>query len=419
MIHTFTIQHQIHDFTLVRRIAECLNVSREQINDFIYWRGQADECGNNVLDEDELNFPGYHEIKLVHLRCCNSAAKRDFSQYYIYLKLEPLTVINREKRIALFECTCENLRRLIETFRTDMLAIIGADSGEAAGNAEMAELIEFTTWDAQRVDYTIDVHMRNHDEVLAYMNLAKMSALSNCINEAKYTSTYGKNFRNHTYKYGNKTWELQIYDKEAQFAKKKDKYEPEHFQCLLADCRNIARIEYRRLTNGTKKASTNLESRNIMEFMREDLAHSWLMECYENTIGFEDFYRTYHMEKLLDKAFPMNDVEIREENRRAKQAQESGNDEYKPETHSKKFYLYRKHLMNIAIHKGMQGALNAELKGLSGTERASAKRKFTDRNKAIRQSVGISPVLIPDAWKTKRLMDLPTDFLRNPIKPQG
>ena len=418
MIHTFTIQHQIHDFTLVRRIAECLNVSREQINDFMYWRGQAEECGNNVL-EDELNFPGYHEIKLVHLRCWNSAAKRDFSQYYIYLKLEPLTVINREKHIALFECTCENLSRLIENFRTDMLAIIGADSGEAAGNAEIAELIDFTTWDAQRVDYTIDAHMRNHDEVLAYMNLAKMSALSNRITEAEYTSVYDEHFQNHTYKYGNKTWEIQIYDKEVQFAQKRDKYEPDHFQRLLEECQNIARIEYRRLTNGTKKASTQLDSRNIMEFMREDLAYSWLMECYGKTIGFEDFYRAYHMEKLLDKAFPMNDVEIREEKRRAKEAQKAGNDGYKPETHSKKFYLYRQHLMNITIHKGMQNALDATLAGLSGTERASAKRKFTERNKAIRQRVGISPVLIPDAWKTKRLMDLPTDFLRNPIKPQS
>ena len=418
MIHTFTIQHQFHDFTLVRRIAECLNMSREKIDVFMSWRGQAEERGNNVLKGDELSIPGYQEIKLVHLRCWNRAARRDFSQYYIYIKLEPLTVINREKHIALFECTDANLRRLIENFRTDMLAL-WAGNGEVTENAELAELIDFTTWDAQRVDYTIDVHMRNHDEVLAYMNLAKMSALSNCITAAEYTSIYGENFKNHTYKYGNKSWELQIYDKEVQFAKKRDKYEPEHFQRLLAECRNIARIEYRRLTNGTKKASTTLASRNIMEFMREDLAQSWLMECYEKTIGFEDFYRAYHMEKLLDKAFPMNSVELREERRRAREANEAGDDGYKPERHSKKFYIYRDHLMDIASHKGMQNALNATLAGLSGTKRASARRKFTERNKAIRQRVGISPVLIPDAWKTKRLMDLPTDVLRNPIKPQN
>ncbi len=278
-------------------------------------------------------------------------------------------------------------------------------------------LIDFTSWKATRVDYTVDVRMRNQDEVLAFMNLAKWSVISTSRNKSKYASSYGKGFRENTCKFGNKSWEIQIYDKAGQFAKKKDEFEDneELFHSLQDECQNLVRIEYRRLTNGTKKSSTTFESKFIMEFLDEEIAQRWLISCYESTVGFEDFYRAYHAEKMLDKAFPMNASEIRNEKKREKAAIKAG-EVYKAEKHSKRFYKYRDHMMNIMNHKGMDNALKAALSGLSGKARESARDKFMRWNKKIREKAGISPVMIPDAWKTKRKLDIPNRFLRNPVQ---
>lgn len=412
MIHTITIQHQISGYQDVIHVAEAMSaydeeITADRIRRLYYWNGNKE-----TKDDRELkivpDIPGIEEVKLLNQRCYNGSTHRDFSQYWLYIRMEPLTVITGEQHIALFECSPENLDRLISEFRERIAMFLNLDGTDCSINC----LAEFITWDAHRIDYTIDARMRNHDEVVAFMNLAKMSAISNKITVAKYTSIYGEHFYDDSFKYEDNTKELQIYDKQHQLEKKQANdhvYPDDVYQQLLRESYGIARIEYRRLARGTKKSSTGFESRNIMHFMNEELAHEWLMDCYGSTVGFEDFYLEYHARKKLADGFPMTEKEKKEAVRTESEGGEQVQLGHKAEE-------YRQFMIYISVHKGMQNALISLEEESPSSRPETIKRKFTNWSNRIRERAQISPVLLPDNWRDRKRMVLPTTYLENPLK---
>ena len=415
MIHTFTIKHKVDGYYYdIRRVAEAMSIYDEdgkitssKISDFYNWTGDPNTKDDSVL-KVVPKIPGIEEIVFLNQRCFNIKTQAEFSQYWLYIRMEPLTLITGEQHIALFECTKENIERLVTEFRTRMSVFLGLDETRCRINS----LAEFGMWEAWRVDYTIDVRMLNKDEVLAFINLAKMSVISNKITEAKYTSIHGEHFYNDSFKYGDDTKELQIYDKQRQLINKQEKdhiYPDEVFCQLLEESNNIARIEYRRLKNGTKKNSTKFNSRSIMQFLDETLAHKWLMDCYGSTVGFEDFYREYHARKRLAEGFPMTD----KEKETAAHADSEGAEKVQL---GNKAEAYRKYMINIVEHRGRQNALNDLIDKKPEANPDTIKRRFTNWSDRIRERAHISPVLLPDNWRNRKGMELPTTYLENPLK---
>ncbi len=437
MIHTFTIQKELDVFDPLEVIAACMEKSPQEIDNFTSYKGYASEKGHNVLTYiPTKKFPGYEEIKLIHIRGPRRHRRTIIGQFYIYIRMEPLTVINRKQHIKLFECNNDNINKLIEAFKNDITSWLTTNMRSNEMLKDMYsidrkiktcidKLADFTTWDARRMDYTKDIIMNNQDEVDAFVNLAKLSIISDTYNGSKYKSTYGDHFWDDSYKFGNKTKKLTIYNKKKQFeGSKKGKYGKQRYQELLEECNNIARIELQILGPGTRKSSTKFQSRNIMEFLNEERGNSMFLASYGAMIGFEDFYNYYYMGKLLDQAFPLTKAEIKKEKRLVKKAQQEGL-EYKPKKHSNKYQLYRSHIRNIMTCKGRDNALKKCLKKCLKNlkdkdsvavkkEMASAKKKFLRVDKKIREMTGMATVYMPRTWYYSKKMKLPA-CLKNPI----
>ena len=424
MIHTMTIQREII-WSAARNLLE--SMGRQDFEITAFYTGRENPLHNNevetTISKSLPGWPGIHEISVSrYVRTMSDG--EPYKTFYCYVRLEPLTVITHEKHVALFECTKENVTRLQDEFRMFMSWYLQLDGTPTVMN----ETAELHTWDANRSDYTIDVRMNNHDEVLAMMNLCKMSVLSNERKEAlESTSTYDKHFRDDMFKFGNNSWEVEIYDKQKEIENHREKYINEYesediYERLHSESQNILRFEYRRKYAGIGRNSTKLESKNVMEFLSEELAERWFHVFYSENIGYEPFYvLDYQLDKKLAEGFPMTKIEAAKEAARKrkydKDAAAAKNDgrsisPYKKQLLGRKAKAHRDHMADIAKHNGMQNFLDA-YGGSTST--------FKARNKRIRECAGVSPVPIPKNWITERDdgkgrgMNLPHDFLPNPI----
>ena len=119
--------------------------------------------------------------------------------------------------------------------------------------------------------------LKNRDEVLALMNLFKMSVLETRQRRGLHPlSIYGTHFYDDTFKYGNQTWEFEAYDKQAEIRNHRERYvqtsSEDIYERLVDESKNILRIEYRRKKNGTQKGSTGFVDKNVMRFLSEQVA---------------------------------------------------------------------------------------------------------------------------------------------------
>lgn len=359
-----------------------------------------------------------------------------FETYTVYIRLEPLTLINGEKHIDLFRCSPENIQKLQEEFRAAMVSYLRLDGTPSPLN----ETTELPTWNAQRVDYTHDIKLRTHDEVLALMNLCKLSHTYNdCIAGSKYApihrrgtsmSTYGKHFYEPPC-FGNKTWEISIYDKQSQITSKKATYTErgadDLYEELVAEAQNVLRIEYRRLNEGTKNGSTKFSSRNIMQFLSEDVAEKWFHEVYAATIGYEPFYiLDYQLQLKIASAYPLakderaKDIHRKKDyDKEKKSAKADGRhlSPFKKKVLGRQAQQYYDFMAFVAAHKGLQNA-----KAAYDSFKWSDKRSFDTSVKNIRERIGISPVCVPWNWLHRRPsgngrdLDVSAHYLKNPIQ---
>ena len=297
-------------------------------------------------------------------------------------------MVNGIQHIRLFKATDENVDCLKEKFRSRILRMLY--NGNPANDEE--NISDLSTWKANRVDYTLDVKMKSEDEVKFFTNIAKWSAQESKTTKSKY-STYGENFDKYGFRLGNKSWEFAIYDKHQEV---NDKFHDIFRFLMLMESKNLARIEMRCKKEKLKSMQKKYKwpDRSIIRFLSEDVSDECLYKKYEEVIGYEDFMTMYHAEKLL------------KENCIGKTGK------LKAKTYAK----YRDFLVGIMNHKGIKNYKKAFLQGRS---RAST---FRSTIKFIR-SIGINPVLLPDAWRTEisekgrgRGLELPADVFKNPVK---
>lgn len=418
MIHTMTISHKLPSESAAKRILALMGYDPTELEGRGSWNEPHPASGIDEVSVSRCQRgTRYHGIPL--------------TDYYIFVRLEPLTLTTGEKHIELFRCSPENVKKLQDAFRSFMVTYLDLDGTPSSLN----DIAELSTWDAQRVDYTRDIRMRNHDEVLAMMNIFKMSALTNgrrnAINDL---STYGDHFYDTTFKVGNGTWEIEGYDKQAQVEQKKDLYAENDaediYRELVDEAQSVLRLEYRRKTSGTRTSSTHFENRNIMPFLSEELATEWFMDAYGSIIGFEPFYVLYYQLQLkIAEAFPMSDREAKHEtarkNRYDKQKKAADKAGRKIPQYEKQFIgrtaqQYYDFMSFVARHKGLQNA-----KDHFDEFQCDSHRSFDTFVKNIREKVGVSPVAIPKNWLhlrpngNGRNLDLPNWYMENPVqRPQ-
>lgn len=367
-----------------------------------------------------VSHPGIKEFSaFVHLYH-NPVTKGNRRDFYIYLKIEPLMLIDGYQSIRIFELEdADNKEALKEAFAREISDLFNMERHNGG-------ITELDTWNADRVDYTTDVEVANKDEMLVFKNLCKWSVLTNTRNKSKY-SARGENFSDKGLLFGNKSWTLAVYDKYNQVQATYDDVGPDTKRRLLNEAKNIMRIEVRSEKGKVRSISERFDNgRNVMQFLEFDVAKKLFHEIYGKEIGYNDFYRAYAAKKKLDEAFPLT-------KRAASQMVREQGQECKNEEHSKKYKLYWDFLMDILGRKGLKNVLVARLengiddyqnkvrdKSLSAVEKkkmAAIKAKLRyEINTVIRDKVGISPVLIPEAWKYERGLDVPDEKLENPLR---
>lgn len=367
-----------------------------------------------------VSHPGVKEFSaFVHLYR-DPKTKDNRRVFYIYLKVEPQMLIDGYQSIRIFELEdANNKEALQEAFGREISDLFNMERC-------CAGITELDTWTADRVDYTTDVKVDNKDEILIFKNLCKWSVLTNFRNKSKY-SARGDNFSDKGLLFGNKSWSLAVYDKYDQVLAAYNDIDTETRQRLLDEAENIMRIEVRSEKGKVRSISERFDNgRNIMQFLEFDVAKKLFQDIYGKEIGYKDFYRLYPAKKKLDEAFPLT-------KRAASQLAREQDKEGKKEEHSKKYKLYWDFLMDILGRKGLKNVLVSRLengiddyqnkvrdKSLSAVEKkkiAAIKAKLRyEINTVIRDKVGISPVLIPEAWKYERGLDVPDEKLENPLR---
>jgi len=380
VIHTMTIKYNLN-IEKVAHITETLGYEEDSINFFLNdYSNRSQFKLENSLEPMNLSLrcQGIHEFKAYKLNT------NGFDSFYVYLKIEPLTLIKGIQHIALFECTDDNIRRFREVFRESISNLFDVSKED--------KLTELSNWQVNRVDYAYDSRMNNADEVTAFINLCKWSVIEDRYNEKAYNS-YGDKFFDYGLLYGNKSWQLAVYDKRKQVEDVYRDIDEDTRNRLLSEAENIVRIEFRAKKNKVKSLKSSL-----MDFLSETVAREQLDNTYGKYIGCEAFYSAYYAEKKLKETFPLTKNE-----RREKRLQ------------SAKYEEYRAFMINILKHKGMNNAYKAYLNFYSVEEKNNAKLRFKSRIKKIRE-LNMSPILIPDDWRySEKRLNLPNDSLRNPI----
>ena len=407
-------QFDIKDVQSLWDVMDSMGWNNAQRNEDEYVKPFLPKIGCSV------SHPGIKEFSaFVHLYH-DPVTKGNRRDYYLYLKIEPRMLVDGHQSIRIFELEdADNKDALKEAFGREISDLFNMERHNGG-------ITELDTWNADRVDYTTDVEVDSKDEILVFINLCKWSVLTNTRNKSKY-SARGDNFYDKGLLFGNKSWALAVYDKYDQVLNTYNDVAPETRKRLLDEAENIMRIEVRAEKGKVRSLSEFFDTgRNIMQYLEFDVVKKLFHEIYGKEIGYNDFYRAYTAKKKLDEAFPLTE-------RAASEIAREQGQEGKPEEHSKKYKRYWKFLMDVLERSGLKNVLAARLeneidgylkkvkeKSLSDDEKkkiAAIKAKLRyEINTVIRDKVGISPVVIPEAWKYERGLNVPDEKLENPLK---
>lgn len=396
-IHTIEISMCVN-YPVMLHICNALDYPKKETISFLYYRSDCkkgeDNCSYLTSKVFTLSNPGVKSFYAYHHRSYSSEYKKCMSKYYIYLRIEPLTMINKIQHIAVFSPSEKNMDIFRESFRQTIRNLFQLSS-------EHYYIAEIEKWNAERIDYTVDVKMEEPEDVTAFLNLCKWSVIPNKYMKSIYTS-YGVKFNDYGLLLCNNSWELNIYNKRQQVENEYKDIDDINRQRLLLESQNIVRIEFRFLKPKITALAPEMNNgRQVTEFMNIQIAEEFLLKVYEKNIGFEDFYTMYHAEKKLMEAFPLP-------KRKAKKAPNNEK--------SDKYKKHREFLNDVMIHKGLGNTYKHISSNLEGKALVAAKARFHGTIDRIRKKVGISPVVLPETWRHRKNMNLPTDILPNPLR---
>ena len=212
--------------------------------------------------------------------------------FYIILRIEPQMLLTHDSTTELFHCSDENKRQLADEFHTAMNHFVD--------DISFPELVELRNWNCRRLDYSVNLQLENKEMAELFTKISKRTSKHVRRNDKRLPYAC----KDQSAAEGNKSSKVLAYDKRKQIEKEYEGVPQATMQRLLEEAEGVVRFELQmkkqKLQDIMRKEC--LESRNIMNFLNEDLSRRYLLKCYLEMIGSGDFYSLYHASKIINES---------------------------------------------------------------------------------------------------------------------
>ncbi|MCR5175473.1 MAG: hypothetical protein K6C05_01340 [Anaerovibrio sp.] len=302
MVHTFDIGMLFWGRTEALELMKMLRFSKRSINRFDI-KGYAEIDGISAVHK------GIKEVTMT--KCMEKIAGKKKNQgncigYSLRIQIEPWLLITRQPSIELFECTEDNISRLIDVFR-DFMAPYVQDT-------EYAYLADLLKWNCRRIDYTHNIHFKDKRDADTFYRLSKRTSLHQRtkVKRRKDEAMFAQSTAE-----GNLSNKAVFYDKRAQIEEDYAGMNEDDLDDLMEAAENVIRYEIQCYKGkvSTIKRKYGLPDRSIVRFLDEDIANELLFKRYETSIGYGDFYelsraksRIMHYDGTLSNNQPITDL---------------------------------------------------------------------------------------------------------------
>lgn len=319
---------------------------------------------------------GINGFKLMRI-CSKDHKSKDQSfayvscTFYLTIEINLYTLLTSQAyTIQLYKATPENNEQLAGRFEAVMRSIFCRE------DERLAYLCGFREWDDHRIDCSCNMYFASDDEFKLFLALThKTSSLS----RTKKLTVPGVRQMEQSAAEGNKSYKSLFYDKQDDIRKKYKKDTNPRMSSLLAEAHNVIRMEQQVKKGAVRRIQEKygFPDRKLYRFLREDIAYDELDQRYKKMIGDGDFMH-------------------REEAKRIIRASEE-----KPAMQEKLIQflqlMAQKRHLDVAKKAFVEGTAVESFPLAHGTVKT-----FNDRINKLR-SLGINPMLIPDACPVRRL----------------
>lgn len=214
------------------------------------------------------------------------------AEYYAVIRMEPQMILEEHRTINLFKATEYNVHALQNTFREVMLRLLGYDDETLANLSE---------WNCRRIDYSLNIYFDTETNLNLFLEMSKKTSRY-VRKKLKRLVTIPMNQQSTAE--GNQSVKVMFYHKRQQVQCVYNLIPAEEKQRLIDDSTLIVRFEVQCKSSKTHtlKRKYGFESRCILHYLNEDIAHDLLLTEYLNSVGRGDFYSRYHAEKRIKKS---------------------------------------------------------------------------------------------------------------------
>ena len=299
MVHTFDIGRMFYRREDVLKLMQMLRFSQRSINSF-------DIKGYAKIDGISAVHRGIKDVTMTK-RMEKIAGKKKTQGnclgYSLRIQIEPWLLITQQPSIELFECTEDNISRLIDVFREFMTPYVQ--------DTEYAYLADLPNWNCRRIDYTRNIHFKDKREADTFYRLSKRTSLHR---RTKAMRIEDESLFNQSTAEGNRSNKSLFYDKQDQIEECFAGMNEDDLDELIESADNVIRYEIQCYKGkiSTIKRKYKLPDRLIVRFLDEDIANELLFKQYESSIGYGDFYvlsraksRIMHYDGTLSNGRPI------------------------------------------------------------------------------------------------------------------
>lgn len=213
------------------------------------------------------------------------------AQYYITIRINPQLLIERQRTLHLFNPSEENNALLLTAFQEAMSTF---DDNFA--------MTDFSTYNCARLDMTHDFRFETREQAQLFMRLIRRT--SRYIRHREQRIAHNEPILDQSVAEANKSYKIICYDKQRQVRKMYRGVPDDEMELLLSQAENVVRFEIQCGKNKIYylKKSNNFDSRNIWNYLNEEMIHYNLQKAYRETIGEGNFCYFHRVQQILNNA---------------------------------------------------------------------------------------------------------------------
>ena len=285
MVHTFGIGMMFYGREEAMELMRMFKFPRNAIKTF-------DINGYAVKDMGKIR-KGIKNFTMTKCMQRKKGQKKSQGQcigYSLKIQMEPWLFLTQKASIELFECSEENINRLITLFIDFMFPYIQ--------DTRYAYLSELSRWNCRRIDYTHNLHFDDQRDADTFYRLSKRTSLhqrtdvKRCKDEKMFAQSTAE---------GNRSNKSIFYDKRAQIEEDYAGMNEDDLDELMESADNVIRYEVQCYKGkvSTIMRKYKLQDRSIIRFLDECIANELLFKQYEASIGYGDLYELYQAKSRI------------------------------------------------------------------------------------------------------------------------